>query len=457
MYKNKLSFQHLIIIALLIISFSYSCKKDKDEDKIPEDVLTTNKWIFETMNAYYLWNDKIPDINYEEEPDPEKYFDKLLYKKLDHWSYITSEYTTLNNELSGNSITMGYEPAFYMNYDGESIFIVVNYVFPGSSADEAGLKRGDIIVKINNTTLDTSNYFTLFSKTEYTAELGTLFSYAVIPSGKTIKLKAKPTITNPIVYHDVLDVNDSKIGYLVYVGFISGQSNEFNDELDSVFAGFKKDSIEELILDLRYNLGGDLDAAIHLASLIAPSMVVSQEATIIKMVYNDSLQYFIKHYESNPDEYFLMTFSKVEENLGLGKVYILSTGLTASASELVIIGLDPYMEVIQIGESTYGKYAAAWVIPDDNEEWAIMPVVSKYANADDYTDFINGLMPDYYVKDNVIEAGPFGSTTDPMLNKAIYLATGKYLKSASVSEFEYKQIIPKEMEYKRNLFVPYIK
>jgi C-terminal processing protease CtpA/Prc len=140
----------------------------------------------------------------------------------------------------------------------------------------------------------------------------------------------------------------------------------------------------------------------------------------------------------------------------MDRVYFLTTSGTASASELVIVGLDPYMDVIKIGEPTYGKYAGAWVMPDDAEKWAIIPIVSKYANANGYTDFVDGLPPDYEIDDDLIRAVPFGDTRDPMLAKAIELATGKsgmaksYIKTERIS---FPLIVPEEMKMKSNLYL----
>ena len=146
----------------------------------------------------------------------------------------------------------------------------------------------------------------------------------------------------------------------------------------------------------------------------------------------------------------------------MNRVYFLTTSGTASASELLISGLEPYMDVVQIGEWTYGKYTGAWVMPDDNEEWAMVPIVLKYANINGYTEFKDGLEPDYEIEDDLLSAVPFGDTSDPMVAQAIELVTGSVVattlktKSAYLSTFK-KLKIPAKKELKRNLIVPLLK
>jgi hypothetical protein len=114
------------------------------------------------------------------------------------------------------------------------------------------------------------------------------------------------------------------------------------------------------------------------------------------------------------------------------------------------------MQVVQIGEPTYGKYVGSWVLPDDNEEWAMMPIVTKYSNNAGYTDFVDGLTPDYEVEDDLVEAVPFGDPTDPMIAKAIELATGKSAagkKAKTKSTLNFRQIVPAEMHIRNNLFM----
>jgi C-terminal processing protease CtpA/Prc len=115
-------------------------------------------------------------------------------------------------------------------------------------------------------------------------------------------------------------------------------------------------------------------------------------------------------------------------NLDRSKVYFLTTGGSASASESLMVGLYPYMDVIQIGTTTYGKCYASIMVDDwedpKRHNWAMRPIVIKYSNAEGYTDFVEGIEPDYLIQDNLLYAKPFGSLEDPLLAKALEEITG---------------------------------
>lgn len=426
-----------------------------DDPVIPRETLITNKWIKDNMTDVYYWNDKMPKIDYTLEPDPEVYFKKLLYKDEDKWSRITRDYPSLKADLEGKPLTMGYEPAFFLISDNK-IVIVVKYVYPGSAAADGGLKRGDIILSIDNTQMDKSNYYDLYSGDSYTVQLGRLEGNSLVPTGESKSLRARVTTTDPLIHHSVIDVDGHKIAYMVYVEFIAGEGSKFLLEMDNILNSFKAEGVTDLVVDLRYNPGGEISAAVHLASEIAPWEVISGGSTLITLKYNKELEAFLRGDMQKYGSYLAHKFKTTSANLDLDRVFFLTTSGTASASELVITGLDPYMDVVKIGEATYGKYAGAWVIPDDNEKWAILPIVSKYSNNDGYTDFVNGLPPDYEIEDDLFEAVQFGDTDDPMLARAIELATGKKYAPKRVRKGDipkYPEIMPERMKLRSSLIL----
>lgn len=451
---------------------------------VSKEILATNTWIKENMEFYYLWNDQLPDttvVNYRTETDPEAYFYKLLYIG-DSWSWITDDYASLAEEYGltsqnmkkGLAATMGYDPTFYTFSDGKSVFMLVNYVYPGSAAEKAGLKRGNIILSINNTDLDTTNYYELYSASSYSVQLGKITvsnsSLYILDANKSLNLTAVSGSYDPAVYHSVIDTLGYKIGYLAYTEFVAGTNDAYLNSLDAVFSEFKSAGISDLIVDLRYNPGGLIDAAAYLASEIAPATTIaSPQKILVNLTYNAEYQAELEKYY--PEELYYK-FVSVASNLNLSKVYFLSTWATASASELLITGLEPYMNVIQIGESTYGKYVGSYILADDNEEWAMLPIVMKYANANGYTDFKDGLTPDYQVYDDIVYDDssinndlvyyyPLGSTSDAMTKTAIRLISGTYstsvaTRSRSLVTSKFSRFVPedKASSLKRNLFVP---
>jgi C-terminal processing protease CtpA/Prc len=451
---------------ILLLFTAGACHDDDNgDDGIPAETIAINKWVREVMEEVYYWESEIPQVDHTKESDTEAYFYKLLYKD-DNWSWITDDYASLAADYSGVPVTMGYDPTFYLASDKKSIFIVVNYVYPNSAAAAAGLKRGDIILSINGTDLNIDNYYDLYSGDSYSVQLGkaTLGGNNSITISKTnisYNLTARVTTTDPAIHHEVIDTLGYKIGYLAYVEFVSGDNHVFLNSLDNIFNEFKSAGISDLIVDLRYNPGGDLDAAGHLASEIAPAAHVNAEDIIVKLQYNDLYQ---DYFESDPkfEDELYYRFSKLNSNINMQKVYFLTTDGTASASEMVITGLDPYMDVVLVGDSTYGKYAGAWLIPDDDKKWAVIPVTMKYANAAGYTDFVDGLIPDEHnlIDDDLIFAVPFGDTADPMIKRAIEDIAGVPPSVATRSRADvysrFKRLIPenKEMNLRRNLYVP---
>lgn len=429
MMKRLAGWGLILLVGILLFT---RCEKDVpdpdnnnnvDTSGISSDIKYVNNWIRDVMSEVYYWNEFLPDnLNPNTEPDPEKYFKKLLYTG-DIFSWITDDYEQLMSEYQGVSVSMGYSPAFGRFTNSDGIFIIVEYVIPDSPADRAGLKRGDLIVSINGIDLDIDNYYDMFQLPLYSVTFGELVEDGIAKTDSTLSMIAEEVILDPIIHHEIIELSDTKIGYLVYVEFKSGASGRFNDSLGLVFDEFAAAGINDLIVDLRYNPGGDLTSSAFLASAIAPISAVQGQQVLVRFEYNDLYNdYFVQTQGSNSPNLVLL-FPQNDHNINLDRVYFLTTGGTASASEFLMIGLYPYMDVIQVGENTYGKYAGAWIIPDIEDppkhNWGLVPIVFKYANATGFTDFSGGLVPDYIIEDELIGALPFGDLMDPVLNTAL--------------------------------------
>ena len=354
------------------------------------------------MKLYYLWADQIPSgLNPNTESDPKVFFSKLLYKTDDKWSYITNDYQSLTNSFQGISKSFGHHYKLFKEQSSNKVFGVVEYVAPGSPADSAGIQRGDVFNAINDTPLDTINYVgLLFGTDSYKVGFADLTNGKAIPNGKSAELTAESLQEDPVFYRNVYEIGGEKIGYLVYNQFISG----YNDELRNVFADFKAAGIKDLILDFRYNPGGSVNTAQIMASMIAPQSDVSQQKVFAKFIWNSTINASLVKNEGADSQNLVLKLLPAEltGNLDLSRIYIIATGNTASASELIINALKPYMQVYTLGSNTVGKYTASITFHDDSRSynWAIQPIVVKLANANNTSDYKDGFAPDYPVNDD---------------------------------------------------------
>lgn len=417
----KRLFTTLLFPAIAVLSFS-SCKED--DLKPSSEILEINEFIWENMNDLYLWNDFIPqNLDKTNEFDPESYFKKLLYKPSDKWSYITDDYQALINSFKGIEKSFGHNFKLFQLPGTSNIIGIVKYVVPNSPADLASIVRGDVFYKINGLTLKPDNYYDLlFENDSYTLSFGEFDENGQLAFKDDKSLSAIVLTENPIFINKTIGFEGTNIGYLAYNQFIM----DFNDQLISVFNQFKSDGITDLVLDFRYNPGGTKYTAVLLSSMIAPSSVIQNDEIFSRTFWNDEFQEYWLEEEGEESPNLVTKFMTTEVNLNLERIYILTTSNSASASELVINCLNPYMEVIIVGEeNTRGKYVGSITVHDEETShgWALQPIVMKAANVDGISDYSDGFAPHYVVEDDF--NAELGSLSEDMLAKSVELITGK--------------------------------
>jgi C-terminal processing protease CtpA/Prc len=450
------------MIAVALIS---GCVKE-EEPIIPEvipEATEVNSFIWNGLSDYYLWNSQVAGLTnskYAKKDslnaflntytDPQKLFTSLLYKyeEVDKWSFLVDDSKEIDDWIAGISETMGYD--FMLGRIGSSndLFGFVRYVYKGSPAEKAGVKRGDIFMQVNSQQLTVSNYQTLlFATKTYTLSFATISNSTISLNNRVVLMTAVEMQENPINKDTIFVFNNQKIGYLVYNGF----NSDFDIQLNDVFKKFKDANIDRLVLDLRYNGGGSVQSSIYLASMIYGTDVTKVFA---KAKYNSGLQsYLVSEYGlASLSDNFTTYIDKTDKNpvttintLNLNKIHIIVSDNTASASEMLINGLRPYMNVTVVGINTNGKYTGSMTVKDwdekgvvnPNHKWAMQPIVVKYANSRDESDYVDGLTPNLIGEEDFANLLPFGDPNEDLLKMVLadikgIPVTGMVLKSAKM-------------------------
>ena len=455
----------------MILFLNVSCKDNTPKIENPNEYV--NNWIYKTMTTYYYWNEKIPS-----KPDytlaSSDFFKSLVYTfdkntnpDGDRFSIIRENYVELLNSLSGvSSDEIGFE-YIPVNITPQGVptkqyYLLVLYPKLDTDAYRKGVKRGRFIVKIDNQDITDNNYRTLISGTG--SKTLTLADWVYNDQEKKYEIKLSPnTITiqmhknfaeNPVYLDSVYTIDNKKIGYLVYNFFAADKgdnSYQYDKKLIDALQRIKSKGATEFVLDLRYNGGGAVSSAIALASALVKNR--STHNLLISTQYNPLLhKYFEQKYgEGYNKEYFIdkIVDEKYDDNgklisrsdvatvpaLDLTRLYVLVSGSTASASELIINGLKPYMEVILIGETTVGKNVSSFTIYEKNDpknKWGMLPITFKYFNSERKSNFSAGFTPDYKISEwEELILKEFGHKEELFLNKALSLISGKTLKSAT--------------------------
>ncbi|RKR11178.1 peptidase S41-like protein [Flavobacterium sp. 90] len=445
------------VLLLFLLAFSLQSCEDQDDVAAPAD-LQINNFIWKGLNQYYLWQADVPNLadnrfsNQEAlnsflrgYSTPENLFQDLLNKPIskfpkgqaiDRFSWIVEDYTVLEQELQGTSKNDGVD--FRLSYKpGSTTELVgfVRYILPNSNASTKAIKRGDLFTGVNGTQLTASNYQSLLGADSYTLNLATYDGTTVTPNGKTVSLAKTTLDENPIFINKVITSGSHKIGYLMYNGFYAN----YDAQLNAAFADLKTQGITDFVLDLRYNGGGSIQTATRLASMITGQF---KDKIFAKIKWNTKVN---AYYESEDAESLNDRFvDKMDgapiNSLNLSKIYVITTGGTASASELVINGLVPYISVIKVGETTVGKNVGSITVYDSptfgktnrnpNHKYAMQPLVLKIVNAADFGEYTDGLKPTIEQKELIGNLGTLGDPSEPLLSIAISNITGSTGKRA---------------------------
>ncbi|QCK16670.1 S41 family peptidase [Mangrovivirga cuniculi] len=446
----------LRVLLMAFLAIGVSCTDDGPDGPGTPDVNgdPVSNWVFETMSEVYYWEDLIP-AEVDLTKNPEAVFNDIVYSG-DRFSFLTDDYAGLINSLEGVSQEAGYEFQLLRAEEGsDDLVALVLYAKAGSPARQEGVRRGDAIYAINGTQLTINNYSNLLDQISETHTISyrryeeSAGSY--VDQGD-LTLSTTVVSENPNFLDSIYSLpNGQKMGYYVYNFFSPGpgSTDDYDMEMDNVFAEFKASGVENLVLDLRYNSGGSISSAQLLASLIAPG--VSSTDILYKNVWNDLYMDYIQGLEDGDDILngkFLDVNNNIGNSLSGQTLYVLVGNRTASASELIINGLRPYMNVVIIGESTVGKNVGSIPIDDENSSYGMLPIVFKIFNANDLSDYDEGFTPDFVVEEFASRFEQFGDINDPLLNTAYNLIVGEPGRIAPLGKKFEGELIQSSIENK---------
>jgi C-terminal processing protease CtpA/Prc len=391
----------------------------------------TNQKLFNFMQSDYLWNDEL-DENFA----PASYADiyaalDALRNSKDRFSYAQPE-EDYQSQNQGLFFGYGFSYGLETNDAGEYEGLRIRYVYDEGSAAAMGLRRGDLITAIDDTSVadivaavnaGTTTWSTVFGPNEDGHSVDIRF---VKPAGDTINgSMSKGQINfNTVLAKQTKDITisdqDAKLGYLVFNSFQAISP----DELNAAFDQFKIDEVDELILDLRYNGGGLVSVANQLATQMAGTNV--EDEIFVKYTFNSTNSF--KNDES------LFSLGAGIEQLNLDKVVVLTTSGSCSSSELVINSLEPFVDVTVIGDRTCGKPIG--MQPKQICDYRVSAINFQTRNAVDFGDYFDGIEPDCQVADEVV--GDWGDVNDALLAEGIhYVQTGSCSTASKGPKAEY--------------------
>jgi carboxyl-terminal processing protease len=413
--KPYLAIQGLLMICIAFLVIT--CERDILN---PEQNKLTRSALYDAMKEWYLWYDSMPAVNPDDYHSLNALLDALRYSPTDRWSYVmsTEEYDRYYNrgEYIGHGIGL-------VGNAGGNLW--TGWVYDGSPAQNQRVERGWIILSINGENItNETNLDSLLGDDE----VGVVNSFTFrMPGGQTTNLDIQKQIVdiNSVLHSEVINLTDTKVGYVVYQHFLVPSITE----LDAVFKEFQDQQIDDIIVDLRYNPGGQVDVAQHLGSLVAGEYAIKRD--FVKLEYNDQKS------ERNLSRPFLDLEYMI--NPTPERVFFITTSRSASASELVIngllglVGLTRPFEVYLVGDDTHGKpvgsIAARFV------DSTLIPITFRYMNRKNEGGFFDGLPANSYIEEDITK--DFGDPEEPLLQETLY-----FIENGSFTGTGVKKSIP---------------
>ncbi|HEX2532230.1 MAG TPA: S41 family peptidase [Chitinophagaceae bacterium] len=407
-----------ILLAALLATSLFSCKKDTDTlaPETPVAPPATDKMkdsVALIARDLYLWYDQIPaGFDPQSYDDPNEIMTALRQYStepgftgpVDRWSFAMDQ-AAWDDISSGISGDFGLGVFFRQATD-----LRVKHVEAASPAGRAGIRRGWRIKAINGNTGISSSNTDFVVETVFNSS-STKFTFEK-PDGSTsdITLNAATYREQPVVLDTVYSVGGKKAGYFVFNSFL-GDTTQIYNEFNRVFNRFAGAGVTDLIVDLRYNGGGYVSVQSKLANYLVPAS--GNGGLMMRQQFNN------RYSEFNEDE----NFRKLG-NLNVNRIFFIVSKSTASASELLINNLQPYVDIQVVGPaSTYGKPVGYFPIPVGN--WYIFPVSFRTVNKSGQGNYFGGIPVNGQAADGLDK--DWGDVTESSLASALsYISSGSF-------------------------------
>ncbi len=366
-----------------------------------------NEFVAAVLDEYYYWYRELPAADPSQFESPDAYLDAVRFRPLDEsFSYIADQAASDAFFSDSQFVGIGFGSRFV------GTTLRVTQVFPDSPAADAGLARGATILAIDGVTVEellaTGRFGGAYGPSEigYTLEL----RWRSLAGEERSATVVKRAVTIPTVSHTaIFEIEGRRYGYIHFRNFVRPST----DALNNAFAEMKIMGVDDLVLDLRYNGGGIVSVAQHLGSLIGGA------TTFTKLF----VEFF--HNDKNTNRNFSLPFEDPLWALDLERLVVITSRSSASASELIINGLRPFMPVTVIGDSTFGKPVGQYGF--DFCDKTLFPVAFQLRNAAGVGDYFGGFPPDCEAIDDLDQ--PLAVAEEASLAEALY-----FLRTESCSD-----------------------
>lgn len=404
--------------AMICLTSLAGCVEDKiyHMDSPPE----MKHWIEDVMREHYVWCDRMPSLGKESYLLAPDAFLELVRAPDDRGL------SRIETPAPVGKASYGFE--LYPCTLGGARYAVVTYVASDCPAADAGVERGDWIMEIDGEPLTDEIFASLSAGGALTLTVGRYLVGqdgvgSVVPVGERMLAAARAIRDEPVRKTQIfwMTGTDKVVGYLFYNRFEAGPTagdETFDDALREFSTDCLQKGVNEFVLDLRRNAGGDPNCARLLCTLLAPRSRMNGPLASVR--YNE------KQAERNVDYALDPACLGTGSNLDLKRVYILTGPKTGGAAEMVVNWLRPFMEVVLIGSATKGENAVMRTFSDERFGSQLTIPVAEAFNAAGDSHVAGGFEPRY----EVLETGewqgvlPFGNPDETLLDVALNLIAG---------------------------------